>query len=245
MRVKESDTDIHPDFGRSSRSALYGSNGQGDGKSTSPAPSNSTVSTRSRTFARSDSGKLDSPEKGDAHLPSTATSSRVIRSTSRSEPEQPAVPAPTGVEPGQAHGHPEPWESLKATDRNSRHSPLSPAPLSLISDQGDMVVLDNAPSRAKKDQSLTPDPSEIDFPSLNGPDRTSIMIRKRKAPLDDESDATPFRNGESSSEATPRTSPILGDDVPVAAGQAENAKDGGPKRAPRKKRKWLKKGEGQ
>lgn len=77
-----------------------------------------------------------------------------------------------------------------------------------------------------------------------------ISTLKRKAVPDDEES---MRDGESSYDATPKTSPVLDSDATMPSIRAEGGEDvrsvqsmnGAPKRAPRKKRKWLKRGEGE
>lgn len=142
-----------------------------------------------------------------------------------------------------------PVDHTKPKSRLSSGSPLSrssPTPEPKLGNSS----ADAQATRVNKTQSLTPDPIDIEQPLLGeSPAKTTTVIRKRKAALDDENDDSFTRNGESSYDATPRTSPILEDNTQLplnGTGAAVNAQSGAaPKRAPRKKRKWLKRGEGE
>lgn len=195
-------------------------NGQDNQQSLSPVPSTSTLSTRSKVFTRSESGRLESPDKLDTTLPaaSASTSARSTRRNSRSAPEASDQKRINGT-------------SIPAYDEDQ------PRPDVII--EGVAVANTAAPS-------LTPETAAHEpLPILHADAVTAGL--KRKLPLDEDATSLLNGNGGSSYDVTPLTSPAEADIMLPAVGAKGDETLGsvaGPKRAPRKKRKWLKKGEG-
>jgi hypothetical protein len=125
-------------------------------------------------------------------------------------------------------------DSQKTTSSEESPSTLHPP----LPANGEEILLDN-PSETEIVATATPEPVKADLPPTGSALKISFKSNggiKRIATSQDPDDAS------TTYDATPRISPTS--DVPTGVkGDAEV--NGAPARAPRKKRKWLKRGEGE
>lgn len=205
-------------------------NGQGsnDGKTTksiSPVPTTSTRSTRSRRAVAY--GESDSPELPAKPLPPVPATKPVIRFKKRSPPKR-----ITSAKMSKTSS----TDSQKTTssESSSLRQPLI----------GDNLLGVENPSESEIVATATPEPVKADLPPNGSALKISFKstanggVKRLATSQDPDDGASSFYD------VTPRISPTP-DAATGLKGDVEVNGGGAPARAPRKKRKWLKRGEGE
>jgi hypothetical protein len=205
-------------------------------KSLSPVPSSSTRSTRSRKNVSYD--ESNSPEFADEPLPAVNPAYNPTSAKRRS---------PANNTAKHANGFPS-SSSKVATSTHPRKS-IELSPRRSEADLDEVIVarrsVTSSPtSTAANSKPITPDPEPVKAELPPSVQKIKLSFTPKRPASEEPDDVTNY-------DETPRVSPTpdeamlgtyTGGDDPIL--QVGDLTGGAPRRAPRKKRKWLKKGEG-